>query len=1306
MWNKHKYAILSFLLIVGIFLTGVRLPYFAEAAGIDKTALISPNVVKTITQDGVAIPSTGIRIDKPVTMELRFNLPVKGDDGNNYVDKGDFATISLGKGVKFEAGITPPIVKEIKVRIDGSDISIGHVTFKVNPSDNEEMIAYFLFDGDDDVYNGNKRAVKINAGVDFAVETKNINPNQITNKIITVLGKEYKIDPKLDDKVTIEKSHEVEAYNIVWKLTVSRSAIGINKKLDLKGFKIEDDLNGADVDKYEKESIGTSIKKSFYVNGTKREPEYSESTKKLSYTFVEGDTNNNGNAVITFKTYMGYNYTKMHGGSGKEYKNTASVLNSSKRKLDTATDSFNWSGFGEKRARRQPDGKYYRQVGSNYFVDWDVDFNEKGDTLNGVKITDKLQQDKFKNAQLEFVSAEAIKWQNATVSSIKIKEFTHKPDDDIYDIGDIDTKVRFSITTKVEYNSGITRGSFCKFENYVSVNWAGSEKSVGMSNKVDVGKKPLKKGANPLTIEPADPEKDKYEKKDITDFVTEWKVAVETSSDSTYYDDAYVYDLMIFDKNVDISSLKNEDVTFIGENGATPKTGNIEDYRGGSRHQKYVQGSFNTTISTLDSKVYKVMKGGVHVGDLLEVGGLQHNVRNEFSLQTIVTEPNELVKMSGRSNLFNYVTLMKNNKKMDEQESWPTFNNKVLKKQAMNKTDAKTLLNPANNFGLNFANAGVYNPASYSAIDNKDDAYDKEDHSILYRININGSSMHDVGDFELIDDVPEGWEFDKIEGENKFLIYEGKSFSQAYKPDATLQAISKVTYPVANIDAKVTADKAHIIFKNIAKPYVVFLKIKMKDTRAYLNKKEIVDNIAVVSLAGVTANDRHQVTVDEQFLTKKYDDTHLQDGYVTWTINYKPYGFLTNDPVTLEDVLGEGLEIRRSNDDSKGLLFSGNNFKATKNSNAIIGNNLKNFFKYNEADRKLTFELDDKTASYEISYITDIVDKNIHEKLNNTVTVKEGTETINMEPKKAIYRVANAYANATLKGFQRLKIIKTNKEGNLKLQGAEFTLMKKLDRSVVTKVTTNVDGVAYLRKLIDGEYILKETKAPNGYAIDNTEHEVNIEEKSDGDKYKMEVVWKGDVLTNNNEITIKNEKAPSTPSNPGGGGGVTPPPTTPETPVTPVVPPKPENPVKPVEPPKPNDPEKPNDPGKPNKPTKPTTPEEPDEPEEPDTPDPTQNIPSYPFNNTPDPNDPNSPDEITVIGDDGTPLGRFIKKQKPDGTFEYVDADDGTPLGNIKAHRLPKTGGTGNTWYYAIGAGLILGAGLTFKKRKEEGQED
>ena len=102
MWNKHKYAILSFLLIVGIFLTGVRLPYFAEAAGVDRTELIKPLVKMTILQDGEVIPQSGINLNKSVEVNLEFKLPVQGDVPTpaNPVVKGDYAVIPLGKGVK------------------------------------------------------------------------------------------------------------------------------------------------------------------------------------------------------------------------------------------------------------------------------------------------------------------------------------------------------------------------------------------------------------------------------------------------------------------------------------------------------------------------------------------------------------------------------------------------------------------------------------------------------------------------------------------------------------------------------------------------------------------------------------------------------------------------------------------------------------------------------------------------------------------------------------------------------------------------------------------------------------------------------------------------------------------------------------------------------------------------------------------------------------------------------------------------------------------------------------------------------
>ena len=1301
MWNKHKYAILSFLLIVGIFLTGVRLPYFAEAAGVDRTELIKPLVKMTILQDGEVIPQSGINLNKSIDVKLEFKLPVQGDVPipATPVVKGDYAVIPLGRGVKLTPTGTPSITKEIKV--NGIGVKIGEVTFRPKTSGSDEMVAEFQFNGADSVYNGSSRSVEVKAGVEFAIETNNIDPNNLTNKTITVLGKEYKVNPKLDDIVTIEKKHKIEPKYIEWTLVVSRSAIGINKKLDLVGLKIRDNLEGVTIQGNSSAEIKSAIENSFYVNNIKRTPEYSIGRKELTYTFQAGDTYANGCATVTFKTYMGSNYVKVYDKGGKLYKNTAAVMDRTGKQRDSAEDSFKWPGFAEKDPKKQPDNKFYRKDGIDYYVDWNIDFNLNGDKLSNVKIVEPMPSDAFANAKLEFVSAAAVAW-NETDSDFDIahpvKSFDSKASDDTYEIGNVTTKMRFLVTTKVIYNTGVTKGNYCKFINIAKVTWDEYKDGVQLSGVVNVGVKPLKKGVVQITSN--------QDYQSILPFETEWEVYVEPNNDSHYYDDVYAYDLMIFDKNENIPKLGDTDnpVTFKEEGldtVATPQVISLSKINRDNRHQRYISGSFSKTGSNhLNHKVYRVFRGEKHVGDLLEVWGFKHDDsgRNRFTLKTILQEPDQLIKKTEKANLFNGITLVKGDKKMDYDDSWPTFYTKILKKQAMGATEAKALLNPSNTFSPNLANINVFNDTDKKFIDNKDSAYNKEDHSILYRININGSSMYNIGDLELSDTAPKGWEFDNIEGNNKFLIYDGKSYTEAYLPDATVKAENKIPAPNNDIEVDVTSESAKFKFKDIKKPYVVFLKIKMKDTREYLNKKEVVENEATVKLGKNETTDKQLVTVDEQFLTKQVNETDIDKGYVTWTIKYKPYGFLTTDSVILEDVLGDGLEIRRYSNSTKGLLFEGNNFKAKKGSTDITGDNLKNFFNYDADKRKLTFALDDRTSEYEISYITDIVDKDVQEKLRNTVTVLEGSNKIDMEPKEAVYRVAAAYANATLKGFQRIKIVKTDKNGTTKLKGAEFSLLKEADRSLYTSATTDENGILYLRKLIDGKYILKETKAPEGYVADGKEYQVKIEEKKVSDRVEMEVTLDGATLAKN-EVTIKNEKKPVTPVTPDGGGGGGTPPTPPETPV------KPTDPTKPTDPEKPTKPEKPTTPEKPSKPEEPDDPEDPDTPDEPDTPDPTPTIPSYPINNTPDPNDPNSPDEITVIDEDGTPLGRFIKKKKPNGEFEYVSVEDGTPLGSIKVPTLPKTGGTNNAWYYAVGAGLVLGAGFMLKKRDEEEQE-
>ncbi|MBN8047758.1 collagen binding domain-containing protein [Paraclostridium bifermentans] len=87
--------------------------------------------------------------------------------------------------------------------------------------------------------------------------------------------------------------------------------------------------------------------------------------------------------------------------------------------------------------------------------------------------------------------------------------------------------------------------------------------------------------------------------------------------------------------------------------------------------------------------------------------------------------------------------------------------------------------------------------------------------------------------------------------------------------------------------------------------------------------------------------------------------------------------------------------------------------------------------------------------------------------------------------------VTNTIKNNEIIG--KLEIIKVDaKDAKKFLPGTEFTVFDK-DGKVVSKAVTDKDGKVVFDNLVYGEYTYQETKAPNGYVIDNTKHAFKIE---------------------------------------------------------------------------------------------------------------------------------------------------------------------------------------------------------------------
>ncbi|MDU7905138.1 MAG: SpaA isopeptide-forming pilin-related protein, partial [Peptostreptococcaceae bacterium] len=102
----------------------------------------------------------------------------------------------------------------------------------------------------------------------------------------------------------------------------------------------------------------------------------------------------------------------------------------------------------------------------------------------------------------------------------------------------------------------------------------------------------------------------------------------------------------------------------------------------------------------------------------------------------------------------------------------------------------------------------------------------------------------------------------------------------------------------------------------------------------------------------------------------------------------------------------------------------------------------------------------------------------------------------------------------------KIEITKTDLKDDKKfLPGTEFTIFDKNGKEV-SKAVTDKDGKVIFDNLVYGEYTYQETKAPEGYVIDNTKHAFKIET----DKQVVSQTVTNDAIKGKIEITKTDSK--------------------------------------------------------------------------------------------------------------------------------------------------------------------------------------
>lgn len=212
-----------------------------------------------------------------------------------------------------------------------------------------------------------------------------------------------------------------------------------------------------------------------------------------------------------------------------------------------------------------------------------------------------------------------------------------------------------------------------------------------------------------------------------------------------------------------------------------------------------------------------------------------------------------------------------------------------------------------------------------------------------------------------------------------------------------------------------------------------------------------------------------------------------------------------------------GVELRR--DDKGEIIFGKEGINVQElvlqsDGNYTLGENInsKEYVHYDSNNRTILLNFPDNSKGYKLTYNTEITGN--PGPIKNYATL-EGTD-ISFENTNSTYVISDLDVEASAKRAAKFITTIKDNEGN-PIPNVEMVILTP-EGNPIRQCISYKKGVVYFRALKPGNYILVQSKVPDGFVINENEIQLNIEQTSDG-KFQIKI---GNIPIENGNINLVN----------------------------------------------------------------------------------------------------------------------------------------------------------------------------------------